>query len=127
VRETTNPRIRYLGGREDVRPYYAAADCFLLPTRYDPFPNTVLEAMAMGLPAIVSSRCGAAEVIEPGVNGWVCQPDDAQGIARLMQEADRAIGDGRMGKAARTTAERFGIDAMARQLVDLYASLKNLG
>jgi len=87
----------------------------------------VLEAMAMGLPAIVSSRCGAAEVIEPGVNGWVCQPDDAQGIARLMQEADRAIGDGRMGKAARTTAERFGIDAMARQLVDLYASLKNLG
>ncbi len=120
-------RVRFLGGREDVRPYYAAADCFLLPTRYDPFPNTVLEAMAMGLPAIVSSRCGAAEVIEPGVNGWICQPDDVQGIARLMQEADRANGDGRMGKAARATAERFGIDAMARQLVDLYASLKKLG
>jgi UDP-glucose:(heptosyl)LPS alpha-1,3-glucosyltransferase len=120
-------RVRFLGGLEDVRPYYAAADCFLLPTRYDPFPNTVLEAMAMGLPAIVSSRCGAAEVIEPGVNGWICQPDDVQGIARLMQEADRANGDGRMGKAARATAERFGIDAMARQLVDLYASLKKLG
>ena len=127
VRETTNPRIKFLGGREDVRPYYAAADCFLLPTRYDPFPNTVLEAMAMGLPAIVSSRCGAAEVIEPGVNGWICQPDDVQGIARLMQEADGAIGDARMGKAARATAERFGIDTMARQLVDLYASLKTLG
>ena len=123
MRQTTNPRIKFVGGQEDVRPYYAAADCFLLPTRYDPFPNTVLEAMAMGLPAIVSSRCGAAEVIEPGVNGWVCQPDDVAGIARLMQEADRAAGNPRMGQAARATAERYGIDAMARQLTDLYGSL----
>ncbi|HEV3008786.1 MAG TPA: glycosyltransferase family 4 protein [Burkholderiales bacterium] len=117
-------RVRFLGVREDVRPYYAAAECFVLPSRYDPFPNTVLEAMAMGLPAIVSSRCGAAEVIEPGVNGWVCRPNDAQGIARLMQAADRAVAAGRMGGAARATAERFGIDAMAKQLVDLYSSLR---
>jgi UDP-glucose:(heptosyl)LPS alpha-1,3-glucosyltransferase len=117
-------RVRFLGAQEDVRPYYAAADCFLLPSRYDPFPNTALEALAMGLPAIVSARCGAAEVIEPGVNGWVCQPDDVAGIARLLQEADSAIGAGRpMGKAARATAERFGFDAMAKQLVDLYGKL----
>lgn len=125
---TPGERVRFLGGREEVRPYYAAADCFVLPSRYDPFPNTVLEAMAMGLPAIVSSRCGAAEVIEQGVNGWTCQPDDVAGIVRLMQEADRAISAGpRMGAAARASAERFGIDAMAKQLVDLYAALKNLG
>lgn len=126
-RKAASPRIKFLGGREDVRPYYAAADCVLLPTRYDPFPNTVLEAMAMGVPAIVSSRCGAAEVVEPGVNGWVCEPDDVQGIARLLLEADRTVHDGRMGNAARATAERFGIDAMAKQLVELYASLKSLG
>jgi UDP-glucose:(heptosyl)LPS alpha-1,3-glucosyltransferase len=118
--------VKFLGGRDDPRPYYAAADFFLLPTRYDPFPNTVLEAMAMGLPAIVSSRCGAAEVIEPGVNGWTCEPDDVPGIARLMQEAERGAG-ARMGLAARATAERFGIDAMARQLVALYASLRTRG
>jgi UDP-glucose:(heptosyl)LPS alpha-1,3-glucosyltransferase len=122
-RATPNPRIKFVGAQEEVRPYYAAADCFLLPSRYDPFPNTVLEAMAMGLPAIVSSRCGAAEIIEAGVNGWVCQPDDAKGIARLLQEADRAVPSGRAGQAARATAERFGIDAMARQLADLYGSL----
>jgi UDP-glucose:(heptosyl)LPS alpha-1,3-glucosyltransferase len=118
-------RIRFLGGREDVRPYYAAADCFLLPSRYDPFPNTVLEAMAMGLPVIVSARCGAAEIVEPGVNGWVCQPDDVPGIVRLMHEAHKT--DARAGEAARATAERFGIDAMARQLADLYGSSRNLG
>ena len=122
----TPHRVRFLGGREDVRPYYAAADCFLLPSRYDPFPNTALEALAMGLPAIVSARCGAAEVIEPGVNGWVCQPDDVPGIARLIREADAAIRAGKpLGAAARATAERFGFDAMASQLVDLYRKLND--
>jgi UDP-glucose:(heptosyl)LPS alpha-1,3-glucosyltransferase len=121
----TPNRVRFLGGREDIRPYYAAADCFLLPSRYDPFPNTALEALAMGLPAIVSARCGAAEVIEPGVNGWVCQPDDVPGIARLMQEAGAALRAGKpLSQAARATAERFGFDAMAGQLVDLYRNLR---
>jgi UDP-glucose:(heptosyl)LPS alpha-1,3-glucosyltransferase len=116
-------RVRFLGGREDVRPLYAAADCFILPSRYDPFPNTALEAFAMGLPAIVSSRCGAAEIIEPGVNGWVCQPDDVAGLARLMHEADRAMRSGSLPQAARATAERFGMDEMAGRLTTLYASL----
>jgi UDP-glucose:(heptosyl)LPS alpha-1,3-glucosyltransferase len=116
-------RVRFLGARDDVRPLYAAADCFILPSRYDPFPNTALEAMAMGLPAIVSSRCGAAEIIEQGANGWVCEPDDVAGIARLMQTADQAVRDGRAAPAARATAERFGIDAMAARLSELYATL----
>ena len=117
-------RVRFLGGREDVRPLYAAADCLILPTRYDPFPNTALEAFAMGLPAIVSTRCGAAEVVRNGANGWVCEPDDAPGIARLMHAAGSASRGGAiMELAARNTAEGFGIDAMAGKLADLYASL----
>jgi len=116
-------RVRFLGGRQDVRPLYAAADCLILPSRYDPFPNTVLESFAMGLPAIVSSRCGAAEIIERGVNGWVCEPDDAPGIARLVKEADEALRTGRLPQAARAAAERFGLDAMAAQLAALYRGL----
>ena len=116
-------RVRFLGGREDVRTLYAAADCLILPSRYDPFPNTALEALAMGLPAIVSSRCGAAEVIEPGVNGWVCEPDDAAGLARLMHQADRAMRSGALPQGARRTAERYGMDEMAGKLSALYANL----
>lgn len=116
-------RVRFLGAREDVRPLYAAADCLILPSRYDPFPNTALEAFAMGLPAIVSSRCGAAEIIEPDSNGWICEPDDAAGIARLMLLADRAVRSERPGLAARATAERFGIDTVATRLSDLYQAL----
>jgi UDP-glucose:(heptosyl)LPS alpha-1,3-glucosyltransferase len=106
-----------------VRPLYAAADCLILPTGYDPFPNTVLEALAMGLPAIVSARCGAAEVIEPAVNGWICRPGGPQGLAVLLRQAAHAVRAARKGAAARATAERFGLDAMARNLAGLYASL----
>ncbi len=116
-------RVHFLGPCDDVRPYYAAADCLVLPTRYDPFPNTVLEALAMGLPAIVSRRCGAAEIIEPGVNGWICAPDDADGLARLMREADQALRDPKLGARARASAEAFGMDAMAARLLELYRTL----
>ena len=116
-------RVRFLGGKEDVRPFYAAADCLILPSRYDPFPNTALEAFAMGLPAIVSSRCGAAEIVEQGVNGWVCEPDDAPGLARLMHAADGAMRSGTLPQAARRTAEQYGMDEMAGKLNALYASL----
>ncbi len=116
-------RLRLLGGREDVRPLYAAADCFILPTRYDPFPNTALEALAMGLPAIVGRRSGAAEILRQGEGGWICEPGDIPGLARLMGEAARAAGDETAGAAARAIAEGYGIDDMARKLTDLYATL----
>jgi UDP-glucose:(heptosyl)LPS alpha-1,3-glucosyltransferase len=116
-------RVRFAGAQEDVRALYAAADCFILPTRYDPFPNTTLEALAMGLPLIVSSRCGAAELVESGVNGWVCPPDDPSGLANLMRAADEALRRVSMAQAARASAERFGLDAMAQQMAQLYASL----
>lgn len=116
-------RSRFAGGQQDVRALYAAADCFILPTRYDPFPNTALEALAMGLPLIVSSRCGAAELVESGVNGWVCPPDDPRALANLLRAADEALRRGSMAQAARASAERFGLDAMAQQMAQLYASL----
>jgi UDP-glucose:(heptosyl)LPS alpha-1,3-glucosyltransferase len=116
-------RVRLLGGREDVRPLYAAADCFILPTRYDPFPNTALEALAMGLPSIIGRRSGAAEILRPGEGGWVCEPRDVPGLARLMNEAALAARGAGAGTAARNTAEHYGIDDMARKLAGLYAAL----
>jgi len=115
-------KVRFLGGRDDVRPLYAAADCFILPTRYDPFPGTVLEALAMGVPAIVGRRSGAAEVIRPG-SGWICEPGDVDGLARLLREAAQVARDETAGGTARSTAENYGLDDMTRKLTDLYTAL----
>lgn len=65
-------RCIFAGPQLDVRPYLSAADVFVLPTRYEPFSNAVLEALAMGLPAVVSNRCGAAEVVQKYELGAVC-------------------------------------------------------
>ncbi|HEX5611683.1 MAG TPA: glycosyltransferase family 4 protein [Burkholderiales bacterium] len=118
-------RVRLAGGLQDVRPLYAAADCFILPTLYDPFPNAALEALAMGVPVIVSRRCGAAELVRPGENGWLCEPHDAAALAALLAAAADSIGKPEMAQAARATAEGFGIDAMAAKLTALYATLAN--
>ena len=123
-------RVQLLGGRQDVRPLYAAADCFILPTRYDPFPNTALEALAMGLPSIVGRRSGAAEILRSGEGGWVCEPGDVPALAQQMRDAAQAVQtprgagvDNAAGAAARATAEHYGIDDMARKLAGLYAAL----
>ena len=113
-------RVRLLGGQDDVRPMYAAADCFILPTRYDPFPSTALEALAMGVPAIVGRRSGAAEVVREGESGAICDPGDPGGIAARM--ADAAHGR-YSGEAARRAAENHGLEDMASQLTALYATL----
>ena len=116
-------RVRLLGGLDDVRPLYAAADCFILPSLYDPFPNAALEALAMGVPGIVSRQCGVAELLRPGENGWICEPHDAAGLAALLATAaGEARGEG-MAAAARATAEGLGIDEMAEKLTTLYATL----
>ena len=116
-------RVQLLGGVEDVRPLYAAADCFILPTLYDPFPSAALEALAMGVPLIVSRRCGAAELVRTGENGWICDVHDPAGLAALLGAAAEAARNGKMLAAARASAEGFGIDEMATQLTALYAAL----
>ena len=116
-------RVALLGGVDDVRPVYAAADCFILPTLYDPFPNAALEAFAMGVPVIVSRRCGAAELVRAGENGWVCEAHDAAGLAALLAQAAAKAREATMQAAARASAEGFGIDEMAKKLIGLYAAL----
>lgn len=123
----TGPRVQLLGAVQDIVPLYCAADCFILPTRYDPFPNTALEALALGIPIIVSTQCGAAEIVQAAENGWLCEPGDVRGLTERMREADSATRDPRLADAARATAERFDIDAMAQRLVGLYTGLSTTG
>ena len=117
-------RVHFAGGQEDVKPWYGMADCFVLPTLYDPFPNAALEAMACCLPLITSSQCGAAELIESGVEGYICR--DALDVVELARCLSLAAAPGqarRMGAAARRKVEPFGLEGMARQLTQLYSDL----
>ncbi|OHC63173.1 MAG: glycosyl transferase family 1 [Rhodocyclales bacterium GWA2_65_20] len=122
-------RVRFLGGQQDVRPYYGAADMFCLPTLYDPMPNAALEAFACGLPVVTSTTCGAAELIEEGKNGFVCNALDAAALARhmtmLADDGNRRLAAG-MGEAARRSVEHLDLTTMAQAITDLYRRLLGL-
>lgn len=117
-------RVRFLGPQKDVRPFYGAADCFALPTLYDPMPNAALEALACGLPVVTSTDCGAAELIQPGTNGAVVASLD---VAALARELDAAL-DARLdAQAVSASVAHLGLDAMAGRLMALYQRLAPTG
>jgi len=118
-------RVRFLGGVDDVRPVLWAADAFVLPTLYDPFPNAALEALACGLPTLTSTKSGAAEVVRDGVNGFVCDALDYAGLAAAMARlADADAGEREaMASAARDSVAGLSLDAMGAALIALYGRL----
>jgi UDP-glucose:(heptosyl)LPS alpha-1,3-glucosyltransferase len=115
-------RVRFVGATSDVRPYYAAADSFALPTLYDPFPNAALEAMACGLPVVTSTMCGVAEVVREGETGFVRDALDVMGLSECLARLDPATAQ-RMGASARDAVATLTPSAMAGQFIDLYARL----
>lgn len=108
--------VRFAGERRDVERLHAAADLFVLPTRYDPFSNACLEAMASGLAVATTPTNGAAELIEPGRSGFLCDEDFSPAFARLADREALAA----MGRTARAVAEQHTWAAHADRVLELY-------
>ena len=119
-------RAHFVGAQKDVKAYYGMADALLLPTLYDPFPNVAVEAMGCGLPVITSTKCGAAELIEDGRQGFVRDALDIAGLAQAMRLLCNQARAQEMGAAARLLAEPLRLDRMAQELNALYRRLLQL-
>lgn len=115
-------RVHLMPATSNVERYYAAADMFVFPTFYDPFGMVATEAMASGLPIVCSSKAGAVELIEDGVNGLiVSEPWNPYALAEPLRKltADPALRH-RIGEAARRCAEALTWDKVARQTMEVY-------
>ena len=77
--------VKYLGVRDDVRVEIFEADCIVLPSYREGTPRTLLEAAAMGRPIITTNAVGCREVVEDGVNGFLCKPRDSGDLAAKME------------------------------------------
>lgn len=116
-------RITFAGPQLDVKPFYGAADVFVLPTIYDPFPNAALEAMACALPVITSTKSGAAELVEEFDAGLVCASRDVAGLAAHMRTLLDPDVRSRQCANARRAIEPLTPAAMTLKLVLLYKEL----
>jgi UDP-glucose:(heptosyl)LPS alpha-1,3-glucosyltransferase len=78
--------VQFCGEVADLRPFYAAADVFILPTIYDPFSNAALEALAAGLPVITTRANGFSEIMEDRIHGSLVDRADDIGDLRVALE-----------------------------------------
>jgi len=77
-------RVVFYGPRVDVIKFYQVADCFVLPTTYDPFSNAALEALAMGLFTVTTTANGCAEVIQDFAGAIIQEIGDVDAVAEAM-------------------------------------------
>ena len=100
-------QVRFLGFRRDVPDLLALSDLVVLPSREEGFPNTLLEAMALGCAVIATPVDGIVELIEDGITGRLVGVGDATSLARviaqLLENDSQRFG---LGSAAAARVER---------------------
>jgi glycosyltransferase involved in cell wall biosynthesis len=117
--------VRLLGERSDVAELLRAAEIFVLSTRSEGLPLSVLEAMAAGLPVVASDVGGVPELVVDGETGLLVPPGDpgllAAAIERLLEDPSLSR---RLGEAGRARiADHFDIARVRQAHVDLYRDL----
>lgn len=118
----------FLPGRVgNIGAWYARADLYAMSSRFEGFPNTLVEAMACGLPA-VSFDCdtGPRDIIRHGVDGYLVKPGDTHGLKDAL---DRLMDDdqlrARLAGRALEVRERFSMERIAAMWLDLFGQLDN--
>lgn len=119
-----NEAIDAVGAKtgDELMAYYAAADCFVMPSYREGFPNTVLEAGAMGLASIVTDINGSREIIKEGKNGMIVPPRNEGSLhdamrAMMLSKVDR---ERMAGNARKMIADRFEQGFVRKCLYDFY-------
>ena len=116
--------VTFAGFQTDVSNYLMASDIFVLPSRYETMSIALLEAMASGLPCIVTNVGENAQLITDGAEGFVVPPEDveklADALAKLIADPDLRR---RMGQAARIKVEQYSGESMAEKTFSVYQSL----
>ena len=120
--------IDYLGETDDVRGHIASSSCVVLPSYREGLPRTLLEAAAMGRPIIATNVTGCREVVQHGLNGYLCKARDANDLAQKMRDMAKLSIDERrdMGLRGREKmVSEFDEKIMVKKIVNRIESLLN--
>lgn len=121
---TNNSSIDYVGEKmgDEFVAYYAASDCFVFPSYREGFPNTVIEAGAMGLPSIVTDINGSREIIVNGKNGIIIPSKDTDALYHAMKKMieDEKSRQHMASNARQMIADRYEQGFVRQCLYDFY-------
>ncbi len=115
-----NDRVTLIPRAQPSLSFYQTCHIVIIPSRYDPFANTTVEAMAMGLYVITTKANGGSEVITPGVSGTVLEENFApQALADAMREAFLRIRDPSLPFRIREGAQQFDFSRKLSKIISL--------
>lgn len=117
-----HPAVRFAGSVPDVMPWLVAADVFAFPSRFEAFGIALLEAMAVGLPSIVSDIPGLLEVTTRDASVVLPSEDPGAWAKALVDLYESRVRARRLGEEARVRARSFDVGPAARALERLYAT-----
>lgn len=124
----TNKGIEACGPKygDDLLQMYVNADCFVMPSYREGFPNTVLEAGAMGLPSIVTDINGSREIIENEMNGLIVPAKDANALYVAMERMliDAAVRSTMKQNARQMIKSRFEKNFVQNCQIGFYKSIE---
>lgn len=124
--EGVGDRVHVTGRVPAVHPYYALADVFVLPSRREGLPITLLEAMAAGLPVIATDIPGTREAVRDGETGLLYPPGDVSKLTELLDLAHDPQRLEEYGTAGlRRAREVFSVEQMASSYGELYRELRS--
>ena len=118
-------RVHFLPSREDIEVYYAASDAYVGPSLEDTFAQPPAEAMACGLPVIVSANNGTCEIITDGKDGLIlADPTDAKSLAEMIRRLyeDKEF-SAWLGKNANETAQQYTWERNGHELSVIFDQL----
>ena len=125
LNQALGDRVRFLPRRKDVEFYYAAADAYAGPSLEDAYSLPPAEAIACGLPVIVSATCGVSEIITHGSDGLVlADPTDSTTLADMIRRlySDTEFRT-RLGKRAAETAQQYTWERNAHDLASIFNAI----
>lgn len=107
--------VSFLGFSTQVLPFVSAADLFVLASRYEGFPNAALEALALGIPVVLTDCPGAnRQIVLPGINGRLAEVVDAPAVARALANAIDECPRYDRAAISRDIRERFSREKIVR-------------
>ena len=119
-----NSAVFFIPATAEIVSWYCGADVLVLPTRYDPFANVCLEAMACGLPVITTAANGASELIRPGVNGYIlANCDDHCQLQNYLSWLVPPEIRNQMNHQALITARKFTLEKNASETLTILERL----